>query len=120
MLLYGQLCVVPTDIIYFLDILFSRLLELSLVVRDQMTKTLHSEGQVALVAALTQARKDAGLSQTELAARLRCHQSFVARVESGQRRIDVPELVLLCRAVEVDAVEVLMKVIESTPEGARI
>ena len=85
-----------------------------------MTKTLRSEGQVALVEALIQARKDAGLSQATLAERLRCHQSFVARIESGQRRIDVPELVILCRALRVDPVDVLRVVVESTPVDARI
>ena len=85
-----------------------------------MTKTLRSEGQIALVAALLKARKDAGLSQATLAERLRCHQSFVARIESGQRRIDVPELVILCRALRVDPVDVLGVVAESTPVDARI
>ncbi len=85
-----------------------------------MSKTLHSEGQVALVAALIRARKDAGLSQTELAERLRCHQSFVARIESGQRRIDVPELIILCRALGVDPLEMFREVAAVTPEDARI
>lgn len=85
-----------------------------------MTKTLRSEGQVALVEALIQARKDAGLSQATLAERLRCHQSFVARIESGQRRIDVPELVILCRALRADPMDVLQVVAESTPVDARI
>ncbi|WP_170765321.1 helix-turn-helix domain-containing protein [Ruegeria lacuscaerulensis] len=85
-----------------------------------MTKTLHSEGQLALVAALIKARKDAGLSQMELANKLRCHQSFVARVESGQRRVDVPELVILCRALSVNPIEILNAVVCNTPKDARI
>jgi len=85
-----------------------------------MTKTLRSEGQIALVAALQKARKDAGLSQAELSDRLRCHQSFVARIESGQRRIDVTELVILCRAVNADPVAILQLVAKATPSDARI
>ena len=85
-----------------------------------MTKTLRSEGQVALVSALIQARKDAGLSQAELAARLCCHQSFVARIESGQRRIDVPELVILCRALGANPVEIVLTITDATPPDARI
>lgn len=34
---------------------------------------------------------------------MKCHQSFVARIESGQRRIDVPELVIIARALDVPA-----------------
>lgn len=85
-----------------------------------MTKTLHSEGQLALVAALIQARRDAGLSQMELASRLRCHQSFVARIESGQRRVDVAELVILSRALGVSPTKILKIVVDNTPEDARI
>lgn len=85
-----------------------------------MTKTLRLEGQVALVEALIQARKDAGLSQATLAERLRCHQSFVARIESGQRRIDVPELVILCRALEASPLDVLKIVMDNTSSDARI
>ncbi|WFE77301.1 helix-turn-helix domain-containing protein [Roseinatronobacter sp. S2] len=66
-----------------------------------MAKTIRSEGHQALCEALIAARKAAGLTQSELANRLRCHQSFVARVESGERRIDVIELIVLARALSV-------------------
>jgi predicted transcriptional regulator len=36
-------------------------------------------------------RSEAGLTQAGLARKLGEHQSFVARLESGQRRIDVIE-----------------------------
>ena len=64
-----------------------------------MAKTIRSPGHEALREALIAARKDAGLTQAGLAARLMCHQSFVARVESGQRRIDVVELIVISRAI---------------------
>jgi transcriptional regulator with XRE-family HTH domain len=41
---------------------------------------------------LRQARREAGLSQTEIAARLNRPQSYISRCESGARRIDVFEL----------------------------
>ena len=85
-----------------------------------MTKTLRSEGQVALVSALIKARKEKGLTQAEFAERLRCHQSFVARIESGQRRIDVPELVILCRALEADPIEIVQTITTVMPLDARI
>ncbi len=43
---------------------------------------------------LKAARKEAGLTQLEVAAKLARPQSFVAKCESGERRIDVVELVL--------------------------
>lgn len=78
-----------------------------------MAKTIRSSGHEALRDALIAARKNAALTQAELAGRLKCHQSFVARVESGERRIDVIELIVLARALDVDAVELL-----SVAEGA--
>ena len=68
-----------------------------------MAKTIRSSGHEALRVALIAARKAADLTQSELAKRLKCHQSFIARVESGERRIDVVELVVLARALEVPA-----------------
>lgn len=85
-----------------------------------MSKTLRSDGQIALIDALISARKNLGISQTDLAKRLRCHQSFVARVETGQRRIDVSELVILAKALKIDPVTLLDAVVLAMPEDARI
>ena len=46
---------------------------------------------------LKQARKDAQLTQTEAAKKLGKHQSFVAKCESGERRVDVIELACFAR-----------------------
>ena len=83
-----------------------------------MTKTIHSDAQRALCEALVAARLRAGQTQTGLAAALRCHQSMIARLESGQRRIDVVELVIVCRALGVEPGEILAAVAPSVPEGA--
>lgn len=85
-----------------------------------MTKSLRSDGHVALITALIAARKAQGMSQMVLAQKLKCHQSFIARIESGQRRIDVPELVILARALNVDTGELLDVVESNVPEDARI
>ena len=52
----------------------------------------HGAAYAALTNRLRQAREDAGLSQTEAARRLDKPQSFISKVESGQRRLDVLEL----------------------------
>ncbi len=46
-------------------------------------------------------RKEAGLRQIELAARLGCPQSFVSKYESGQRRLDLIELDAICEALGI-------------------
>jgi transcriptional regulator with XRE-family HTH domain len=48
------------------------------------------------------ARKSAGLSQQELARRLHKPQSFVAKYEGGERRVDVVEFVTICKAIGTD------------------
>ncbi|WP_166415858.1 helix-turn-helix domain-containing protein [Cochlodiniinecator piscidefendens] len=83
-------------------------------------KTIVSQGQQVLVAALKAARKDAGLSQQELADRLRLQQSFIARTESGGRRIDLRELVIYCRAMGADPHSILKQVADATPDDELI
>lgn len=85
-----------------------------------MAKTIRSPGHEALREALIAARKDAGLTQAALANRLKCHQSFVARVESGQRRIDVVELIVLTRAIGTTAEALLLAAEKETPSDHRI
>jgi transcriptional regulator with XRE-family HTH domain len=68
-----------------------------------MSQTLSSARHEALIALLIEKRKKADLTQAELAKKLKQHQSFVARVESGQRRIDVVELLDFGEAIGFDA-----------------
>ena len=70
-------------------------------------KTLRSRRHRALCAALIEARKLAGLSQHELAARVKTSQTVIARIEIGERRIDVIEFLDLARALRVDPREIL-------------
>ena len=61
-------------------------------------KTIRSRGQEALRQALVDARIMSGHSQRDLAEKLKQHQSFVARVESGERRIEVVEILAIIEA----------------------
>lgn len=56
-----------------------------------MTKTLRTPEHVYLCQRLRQVRLDAGLTQADLAERLDKPQSFVAKVETQERRLDVIE-----------------------------
>ena len=70
---------------------------------------MHSEGQIAFRELMTNARKAAGLTQQELASKLGKPQSFVAKYEAGERRIDVVEFIAICRELSVDSVGMLKK-----------
>jgi len=51
--------------------------------------------------ALRAARKDAGVTQVQAAKHFQAHASFISKVESGERRIDVVELADFCKVYGV-------------------
>jgi transcriptional regulator with XRE-family HTH domain len=51
---------------------------------------------------LIAARNDHGLTQTELAEKLRKPQSFVSKYERGERRLDVVEFLEIARCIGFD------------------
>jgi transcriptional regulator with XRE-family HTH domain len=53
-----------------------------------------------------------GISQGDLARKLRRHQSFISKVESGERRLDVIELLELLRVLDVEPVAFVRKLIQ--------
>jgi len=74
-------------------------------------KSVHSPEQAAFRELLIQARDDAGLTQQRLAKKLGKHQSFVAKYEGGERRIDVVEFLTITRAIGADPVRILKALI---------
>jgi transcriptional regulator with XRE-family HTH domain len=78
----------------------------------KLDKSVHSAGQAALCDLMIRARKAAGLTQTELAKRLYRPQSFVAKYEGGERRLDVVEFIEICEAVGADANKLLKTLIQ--------
>lgn len=53
------------------------------------------------------AREKANLTQSEVSKRLSRPQSFVAKYEGGERRLDVIEFVKVCKALDIDPLTVL-------------
>lgn len=51
----------------------------------------------AMVKRLIQARREAGLTQREVSARIGRAHSFLSKCETGERRVDVLELLQLAR-----------------------
>ncbi len=72
-----------------------------------VSKTFGSVRHGALIALLIRERERAGLTQSALAAKLGEYQSFVARLESGQRRVDVVEFLELAEAIGFDPLQAL-------------
>jgi transcriptional regulator with XRE-family HTH domain len=66
---------------------------------------------VAVGRALAEARERAGLTQQELARRLRKPQSFVSSYERGQRRVDILELLRIVDVLASDPIEVVREIV---------
>jgi len=76
-----------------------------------MGRTIHSPEHQALRELLIAARRKAGLTQYEVAERLGRPQSFVAKVEGGERRLDVIEFIAVVKALGADPVKLMRKLI---------
>lgn len=63
---------------------------------------LEKDRRFLLRSELRAARLRAGLKQSEVAEMLGRPQSFMAKVESGERRVDFVETLSLCKALHLD------------------
>ena len=70
--------------------------------KTTLRKTLRSRGHRALIDILVEGRKQAGLTQRDLAARLKRPHSFIGRIEAGERRVDVIEFIEIARVMGLD------------------
>jgi len=57
-----------------------------------MGKTIYSKGHKALIEKLIKARKEAGLRQEDVSKLLGRTQSYISKIEAGQRRVDIVQL----------------------------
>ncbi|MCK1474151.1 helix-turn-helix transcriptional regulator [Bradyrhizobium sp. 197] len=67
-----------------------------------MQKSLKSAEYARLIATLVAVRKEAGVRQQALAKKIGKPQSFVAKYEGGERRIDLIEFVAIVEALGAD------------------
>lgn len=81
-----------------------------------MAKTVFTGSHQHLVDTLVEARKAAGLTQTELAERLGKDQTFISLVERSQRRVDVLEFYAFARALGVDPVTLFAALARKLPD----
>jgi transcriptional regulator with XRE-family HTH domain len=72
-----------------------------------MTRALSDPRYVHLIARLRRARETESLSQAQLSLRLGKPQSFVAKYETGERRLDIIEVLSICAALGISLSEVL-------------
>lgn len=77
-----------------------------------MASPLFDDRYAEVVAVLIAVRKEAALTQTELAQRLGRPQSYISKVERRERRVDPAEFHDWCRAAGLDP-DVMFKRVSS-------
>ena len=76
-----------------------------------MSKQLRTARHRRFMAVLVEIRIQAGVTQRELARRLKRAHSYVSRIEKGDRRLDVPEMIQWCEVVGADPVDVMKRIV---------
>lgn len=74
-----------------------------------MPSSIFTQRHQEFIAFIASARKVADVTQVELAARLGKPQSFVSKVERGERRLDVIEFCQLAEALGRDPAKLLQE-----------
>ena len=86
---------------------------MSLIWGHRMGKHLRTARHKALITALKAARESAGITQRELARRLDRAHSFVGKIESGERQLNVLEFCEYVDALGADAALLIREVVRT-------
>jgi transcriptional regulator with XRE-family HTH domain len=70
-------------------------------------KSIQTTRQEKLCMLLRHARKKANLTQAQLEKRLGAYTGYVSKYESGERRLDVVEFMIVAEALELDPASII-------------
>lgn len=84
-----------------------------------MKKSLNSKEHQILLEMLYQLRASLGLRQTDLAKLLNVPQSFISKIESGERRIDLIELRVILKCFNTDITEFVIELEKKINESRK-
>jgi transcriptional regulator with XRE-family HTH domain len=82
---------------------------------NEAVKVIGTNCHKALVALLIHEREKRRLRQQDVAKRLGEYQSFIGKIESGQRRIDVCEFLKIAKAIGFKPGPAISKLFNETP-----
>jgi transcriptional regulator with XRE-family HTH domain len=86
----------------------------------RVARSTHTEPYKILLGVLIDARKRAGVTQTELARRLKRPQPYMSMVERGERRVDVIQFYAIMKALGADPEEVFRELIAKLPDEVEV
>ena len=82
---------------------------------NSLRKSIHHQLHRDLRATLIKARKDLGWSQRDLADQLGITHSTIGKIETGDRRLDIVEMIDYAQALEVDPHTVINLILNQKP-----
>ena len=85
-----------------------------------MKKSTHSDEYQAVLKMLVELREKAGMTQRDLAKKVKREQTFVWRIECGERRLDVVEFFWVCKALGVDAKKMYGRLADAFNQAAPV
>ncbi len=74
-----------------------------------MKKAIYSKESKLLCQWLTAKRHEKQLTQRQLASLLGIHHSIVGKIETGERQINIIELIGYCQTLEIDLMEIVQR-----------
>lgn len=77
-------------------------------------KTIHQPKYLEIIALLIKARKDKGLTQVNVAKALGKPQSYIAKIERCERKLDVLEFLDLCGILEKNPCTIIQQITNGT------
>lgn len=72
--------------------------------------SIHSSEHLWLRTLLTERRKALGYSQRDLAEKMGVIYSFIGKVETGDRRLDIFEFIEYCQCLELNPTDILQEI----------
>ena len=73
----------------------------------RLRQSIHSKANTALRNLLITQRERLQLTQRELAERLNISHSIIGKIETGDRRLDIVELLEYAHALEIDTMDII-------------
>lgn len=78
-----------------------------------MQTIIYTDNYKYLLKLLKSYRKKANLTQKELADKLDVNQSLISKIESGERKINIIELIMFLKVMNFNPLEVIEKFLNS-------
>jgi transcriptional regulator with XRE-family HTH domain len=74
---------------------------------ESSMKTIYNPAYAYVLSQLRTMRQVRGLTQAEVAALVGWDQTFVSKIEAGDRRLDVIEILRLCHVLEISWIDLI-------------